>query len=344
MKQAPLRALRCLPRLSTGISSGVWLMQSALPRGGALNKTTRVPFGPARSRIARDPGARGAARIRLGSDAMARRSLSPRFGWLFSMAALLLTLVGLLWPAVAAYVPVSASTAPDPVRITDYRARFGVASDGDLAAVEQITAEFPFGRHGIFRFWDLADPSDSHARLVPEDIQVTYDDQPVPVDLSWQRERRYRVAKIGDPDSFVPPGQHVYTISYRIEGAIAPASAGPDVGSSSWTGSGGGSAFYWNVIPGGWQMDIDNSVITVQLPSEPGQVLCLAGVNTSYPCAVRRDGSTLRLATGALPPRTPVTVRAALAGDPPDRVTLPWPIQFDMVLGRSVPLAVVLAL
>src|SRR3954471_10235831 len=163
MKQAPLRAFRCLPRLSTGISSGVWLMQSALPPGGGLNKTTRVPCsarsvanrsgpGPRAGFVVRTTcpqakpegalGPRGSAPIQLGSGGMARRALSPRFGWLFSMAALLATLIGLFWPAIAAYTPISASTAPDPVRITDYRAQFGVTSGGDLAAVEKITAQF----------------------------------------------------------------------------------------------------------------------------------------------------------------------------------------------------------
>ena len=47
--------------------------------------------------------------------------------------------------------------------------------------------------------------------------------------------------------------------------------------------------------------------------------------------------------TKALPPRTPVTIRAALSTPEPDRVTVPWPIQYDMVLGRWPVLALVLA-
>ena len=60
----------------------------------------------------------------------------------------------------------------------DYQAEFRVSDDGRLDAVETITAEFPYGRHGIFRFFDLSDPSDSHVRLEPEDIEVRRDGQP----------------------------------------------------------------------------------------------------------------------------------------------------------------------
>ncbi len=267
---------------------------------------------------------------------MARNALRTRGAWPFAVGAVVLTVIGLLLPVASSLVPAESATAPDPVTISDYKATFDVASNGDLKAVESITTEFPDGRHGIFRFWDLVDPSDSHVRLVPKDIDVRLDQAAVPFELSWQGGRRYRVAKIGDADSFVTPGRHVYTISYTVAGALGPTSAGSgDLDSSSWSDSSRGSTFYWNVIPGGWQMDIAKSTLTVKLPGAPSQVLCAAGQTTSYPCEVRTgDGGEITLTTGALPPRTPVTVRAALAEDEPDRVTLPWAVQWDGVLGR----------
>src|SRR3954452_11369455 len=242
---------------------------------------------------------------------MARSPLTPRHAWVLTIAAVFLTLVGLLWPVVAAVVPSDASTAPDPVKITDYSTAFKVSADGDLSATERVTTQFPYGRHGIFRFWDVADPTDSHVRLVPEDISVTLDGHSEPMELSWQQGRRYRVAKIGSADRLLDPGRHVYVIKYTIAGALAPASAGNDL-SGSWTDTGKGSSFYWNVVPGGWQMDMDKTRSTITLPSKPLQQQCAAGRVTSFPCKVTVSGNQLVVGTGALPPRTPVTIRAAL--------------------------------
>ena len=48
------------------------------------------------------------------------------------------------------------------------------------------------------------------------------------------------------------------------------------------------------------------------------------------------------ISTGPLAPRTPVTVRIGLPQPVPDRVTVPWPIAYDRVFGRSVPVFVTL--
>ena len=41
---------------------------------------------------------------------------------------------------------------------------------------ETITVDFPgYGKHGIFRFWDIVDDNAPHARRMPEDISVTRD-------------------------------------------------------------------------------------------------------------------------------------------------------------------------
>jgi len=93
--------------------------------------------------------------------------------------ATLLAAVGLLWPVVPALLPDTAEPQPDPVTITDYRADLRVDEDGVLRAEEQITARFPSGRHGIFRFWDVADAHDANARLFPDDIDVLMDLAPV---------------------------------------------------------------------------------------------------------------------------------------------------------------------
>jgi len=255
-----------------------------------------------------------------------------------TVLAVLLTAVGLMWPLLAGLVDTSQDAGPDPVSITEYAADFTVDEDGRLTATEEITAEFPPGRHGIFRFWDLRDPSDSNVRLVPEDIEVELDDGPVPTDLMWQVGRRYRVAKIGDPDSFVSPGSHTYRITYAIDGALGSASAGGGLlGTGSWSTDAPGSAFYWNVVPGGWAMDIANVRISVNLPGSTQDVLCAAGsVDSGLDCTVRGSGEQFEVRAGPLSPYTPVTVRAPLNLGTPDRVALPWPSFMDGMLGPSL--------
>ncbi|CUR58562.1 conserved membrane hypothetical protein [metagenome] len=228
------------------------------------------------------------------------------------------------------------STGPDPVSVTSYDADLRIAADGTLTARETLETTFPYGRHGIFRFWDLVDPNDAHVRLVPRDIEVTLDGDEVPFELLWENGTRYRVAKIGDPDTTVLPGTHTYAISYRIDGALAPTSVGGDQTSSWASDDDQASTFYWNVVAGGWQMDIAQSTVVVHLPAQSDEgVQCATGVGSGGGCRVEGAGTdTLTVRTGALAPRTPVTVRADVRTPLPDRFTVPWPAAFDGILGR----------
>ena len=64
--------------------------------------------------------------------------------WLIPLA---LITFGLLWPLVFRGDS-AASDVSDPVVFSNYKADFVVDRDGQLDAVETITAEFPGGRHG----------------------------------------------------------------------------------------------------------------------------------------------------------------------------------------------------
>lgn len=247
----------------------------------------------------------------------------------------------LVFPTLASLIPEEATSGPDPVRISDYQIDYAISAGGTLVAKETLTTEFPAGRHGIFRFWDLADPSDPHVRLRPENIGVELDGRPVPFDLSWQQGRRIRVAKIGDPDATVSAGTHTYTIRYSIKGVLSPSNVGTGMfGASSWTDAKAGeSVFYWNVVPQGWSMNINKTTTRITLPARSGQVLCTTGIDTDAgPCEIAGAGTdAVTFTTGELSPNTPVTVRAALLVETPDRVTVPWPVQLDRALGTSVP-------
>src|SRR5690554_903025 len=118
-----------------------------------------------------------------------------------------LIMVGLLLvPVLAANLDEDGSSVADPVTITQYRADYDVDADGTLRATETITAEFPPGRHGIFRYWDLADLADRGVRYRPRDVRIELDGEPVRFEALWEGGRRYRVAKVGDPDEYVSPG------------------------------------------------------------------------------------------------------------------------------------------
>ena len=183
---------------------------------------------------------------------------------------------------------------------------------------------------------------------IPKSIKVGLDGKSVPYDLQWQRGRHFRVAKIGDPDSYVSSGTHVYTITYRIDGALAPSTAGPGTfASSSWTDKQPAqSVFYWNVVAQGWQMDIDKSTVNITLPAKSGKVQCTSSFDGSGTCDIGGAGTDkVTIRTGHLSPRTPVTVRIGLPIETPDRVTVPWPVAADRALGTSTSkLGIVLAI
>ncbi|WP_370249137.1 DUF2207 domain-containing protein [Nocardioides sp.] len=262
------------------------------------------------------------------------------------MKKVLLTLLALLALAAALCWPVllwqgdageAASSAAgdgpvDPTTITDYDATFDVQRDGDLAVTERLAVEFPTytPRHGIFRFWDLADVADPHVLRSIDDVEVTLDGGPVPVELSTTEQGRFTVAKIGDPDVFVSPGVHTYVLTYEVPGAVTP-----DAGGDS-------STFYWDLVPAGWQQDITRTRLTVNLPAPAQDVQCGIGLGAVLePCDVAGAGTTtLTVTTGRLANHTPVTLRTRLDLAVPAPETLPWTTRWNAVLGRSVPLLV----
>ncbi|MFT4009749.1 MAG: DUF2207 domain-containing protein [Nocardioidaceae bacterium] len=260
-----------------------------------------------------------------------------------TLVATLIAAVAVCWPLLARVIPTGVSTAPDPVTISDYQGDFQVSADGTLRATETLQTEFPCCRHGIFRFWPIAAPWDTHTRLIPRHIEVTMDGGSVPVDLSWEDGRQYRVAKIGDPDHTVLPGTHTYVISYTVAGVLAPTSAGVVPGESgSWAGESDASVFYWNVVAGGWQMSIGKSESRVTLPTATRDIKCTYGYDSQGLCDVTSGGTDgIVIKTGSLGPRTPVTVRATQTIEPAGQHRLPWTTAYDGVLGQSLPLALI---
>jgi Predicted membrane protein (DUF2207) C-terminal domain/Predicted membrane protein (DUF2207) N-terminal domain len=261
----------------------------------------------------------------------------------------LLAAIGLLWPLAGSLFSSAAGPADDPVVITDMRSAFTVAADGHMAVNERITADFPSGRHGIFRYWDVSDPSDPSARHIPTIREITVDGAPARFETYWEDGNRFLVAKIGDPDVYLDRGEHMYTIVYGIDGVISAPAAGAAGRFESSEGEDAGepgSTFYWNVVAQGWEMTIQKARIAISLPSPSGQVQCSAGTDSGPgPCGITGAGTEdLVLTAEDIPPRTGMTVRASMAAPVPYRPGLPWSVRWDPILGRSVgTLLVVLA-
>jgi hypothetical protein len=217
----------------------------------------------------------------------------------------------------------TSTSSSESSTITDYTADFTVNPDGDLDVVETLTVSFPISRHGIFRFFDTRDnPNGSHSRVLPEDIEVSRDGQSEPYSKEDKSRGRYVVLKIGSASTTMT-GSHVYRISYTIPDAL---SEGTD---------GARTQFYWDLIPGGWEMPINRSHLTVHLPAPAQDFRCAVGAGQTSGCTAEGEGTdTLTVVTGGLEPNTPVTIRAGLDIPTPKASTLPWSNRLDPILGR----------
>ena len=246
-------------------------------------------------------------------------------------------------PLLAGLIPEAQSSAPDPVRITEYDAEYTVDDEGTLTAKETITGDFPYGRHGIFRFWALTDFGDEHVRLVPRNIKITRDGEDEPKDMLWKEGRRFRVAKVGDAETTLTPGKHTYVITYKIRGALAPASAETGA-TSSWSGDASErSVFDWQIVAGGWAMAMDRATIRVKLPEAADRAQC--AIRDGRKCTVGGVGTdTLTVSAKTLPAYTAVTLRADVPVATPDRPSVPWSIGYVRLLGRSEVAAVIVGI
>ncbi|MCW2842348.1 MAG: hypothetical protein JWN22_264 [Nocardioides sp.] len=226
------------------------------------------------------------------------------------------------------------TTVDDGFTVSSYVADFAVADNGDLTVDETLVVDFiRSGKHGIFRFWDRADPSAATARRTPHDVSVTRDGQPEPFEMLAEDHGRVTVAKIGSAGTTLDTGEHTYAIHYVIDGVLEPGTGGAR------------TQLYWNLVPDA--PTIDSTDLTIHLPvaAQPG-VRCAVGTGATDGCTVAGDGTdTLRVTTGSLAPHTPVTIKAGLdLATPPAGQSLPWPARFDRVLGTSLPLLVLVLL
>jgi hypothetical protein len=234
--------------------------------------------------------------------------------------------VVIVLPALGIQTDDSAGNGAEDTTIARYDADFQVAANGDLAVTETLAVDFPgVGKHGIFRFFDRHDPTESRVLRTPHDISVTMDGHTEPFEISHQSHGRYVVARIGDPNVTIGLSEHTYVIRYRIDGVLEPGTQRAQ------------TQFYWNLIPGGWAQSIRNVHLVVHLPAVPTYARCAVGAGATSGCKVDdKETNSLTIDGRGLAPYTPVTLKAGLPIDtPPAGEPLPWSATWEPVLGDS---------
>jgi Predicted membrane protein (DUF2207) len=174
--------------------------------------------------------------------------------------------------AALVLVPAGAAAAQSGGEVIhSYDVEIQILDTGDLTITERI--DYDFGtelRHGIFR----TIPSrfyvdDVNDRIYPIVDVVVQSDAPDDVDVS--EEGGITTIRIGDPDVEIS-GRHVYTLSYRVEGAL---NAFPDH-----------DELYWNAIGDEWAAPIERARVRVRTPAQIQRVACFQGYEGSTePCA-----------------------------------------------------------
>src|SRR5262249_37642975 len=160
---------------------------------------------------------------------------------------------------------------------------------------------------------------------VPDITSVMLDGQPASYQMLWSDAKRFRVAKIGDPDKYLGFGTHVFEIRYTVPGVLDPGSTGADKQFAGSAGAAptGRTALYWDVVPRSWNNRIRHAEISVTLPADVTGAQCSIGFGVGAPC---RDlvvsGNRLSLTAENLGSRTPVTVRAGVDVPTPAREEL----------------------
>ncbi len=255
---------------------------------------------------------------------------------LLGLVALLVLVVAVLLPSwVYDGAGAEQEQVDEPTTITSYDAMFQVDRDGSMDVVETIIVDVSTSdRHGIFRFFDRADPNAPSLRRQPRDVEVEQDGQPVPVDFQTQDGGRFYVARIGDPERTLSLGEHVYRIEYVVDDVLIE---DPDSG---------GSRFFWQIIPGGWAQQIEKARLSVLLPADTSEVRCAAGTTVTTACRASGEGTAnLNVTLADLPSFTPVSVQADVDQPVPPTVgeSYAWPARYDPVLA-PVPWVVMIVL
>ena len=148
---------------------------------------------------------------------------------------------------VVALLAWAAPSRAQTERILDFHSDVTLQDDSSLQVTETITVVAAGGqiRHGIFREFPThySDPYNNHYVVGFQMLSATRD----------SAEETFRVENysngvriyLGDPNAMVPPGRHVYTLTYAINRQLGFFSDHDEL--------------FWNVTGLGWNFRIDHA-------------------------------------------------------------------------------------
>jgi len=158
-----------------------------------------------------------------------------------------------LVPVMAMAVTVATVAVADE-RIHHYHAEIDVPASGPITVTEtiEVSAEGERIRRGIYRDLptDYEDAAGNRIRIVPEFRSVRRNGSAEP----HHTERRGNGIRlyVGSADEFVPPGRHIYEITYTVDRVLGYFDDHDEL--------------YWNVTGNQWAFPIEESAATVHLP------------------------------------------------------------------------------
>ncbi len=168
------------------------------------------------------------------------------------------------------FAPRPAAAATGAERIGTYNVDLTAQADGTLAVVETIDYDFDStpDRHGIYRLIpDRARYDKHHDRVRPIKITSVTASDGVSAKRKLSRAGNELKIRIGDPKQVIT-GEHTYTISYTVRGAIDRYADHDEL--------------RWNAVGTEWPVGIDSVTVTLHAPAAIGAVSCFQGYDQSY--------------------------------------------------------------
>ena len=181
-------------------------------------------------------------------------SLNPRRRFIFSLV--------FLAASIAASCPLRGAECRANERVLDFQGRVECLEDASIKVEERISvlSEGQEIRHGIYRDILLRNWEGRPSRI--EILGARLDGNPVALrgEVITQGKRIY----LGDPDRELPPGIHLFSLSYRMSGQVANLRDRDEI--------------YWNVTGNDWTFPIERASCLVLPPGgiNPGGNLHVA--------------------------------------------------------------------
>ena len=167
--------------------------------------------------------------------------------------------------------------------IQNYETSITINTDASISVQEKILYDFGFlQRHGIYR--DI--PYKYNARggtftIQISDVSVLDETGNKYIFTTSTQNNDFKI-KIGDPDSYIS-GQKTYIINYKVKKAINYFSEHDEL--------------YWNAIGGNWLIDINKSLIKINVPQSNGiTYACYYGqIKSTTTCPINKEGNQLTI-------------------------------------------------